>query len=392
MMDETLVNDLILRRKRVQEALCEAGMDGILLSAGVHLYYMTGRVFSGYYFLPSGDEPVFFVKRPVDLTGDRIFHIRKPEQMPEIFASNGWPLPERVLLETDEMSYNECTRLQSIFHFRTIGNATSWMRRFRMVKTPWEIVQIRLSAERHARLYARIQACYRQGMTDLQLQAAIEYQMRLLGSIGVFRVFGPDMNIFMGSLLTGDNAGEPSPYDFALGGGGQTPFCPVGANGSLLHDGMAVMIDMVGNYTAYLSDMTRVFSIGSLPELAYRAHQVALEIQNTIEATAKPGVACADLYNMAYSMVEKAGLTAFFMGTKQQAKFVGHGIGLEINEPPVFSPRSKELLEPNMTFALEPKFVIPQVGAVGIENSFLVTGTGIEKLTLFDENIMPLGG
>ncbi|MDR1456001.1 MAG: M24 family metallopeptidase, partial [Tannerella sp.] len=81
-----------------------------------------------------------------------------------------------------------------------------------------------------------------------------------------------------------------------------------------------------------------------------------------------------------------------FMGTRQQAKFVGHGIGLQINEPPVLTPRSEEALQPNMVFALEPKFVIPGVGAVGIENSFLVTETGLEKITLFEEDIIPMPG
>jgi Xaa-Pro aminopeptidase len=227
-------------------------------------------------------------------------------------------------------------------------------------------------------------------MTDLRFQIEIEHQMRLHGSIGVFRAFGANMNIFMGSLLAGGNAEAPSPFDFALGGGGQTALYPIGANGTLLKEGMAIMVDMAGNYTDYLTDMTRVYSIGDLPEVACRAHLVSLEIQYDIEASAKPGMACADLYNRAYAIVEKAGLTAYFMGTKQQAKFVGHGIGLEINEPPVMTPRSKEVLEPNITFALEPKFVIPKVGAVGIENSFLVTDTGIEKLTSFREDIIPL--
>jgi Xaa-Pro aminopeptidase len=198
------------------------------------------------------------------------------------------------------------------------------------------------------------------------------------------------MNIFMGSVLAGENAGIPSPYDFALGGAGLTAFCPVGANGTLLKEGMAVMVDMAGNFTDYLSDMTRTYSIGALPEQAYKAHKVAMEIQDTIEMIAQPGVACADLYNRAWSIVEKAGLTAYFMGTRQQAKFIGHGIGLEINEPPVMTPRSKDVLELNMTFALEPKFVIPRVGAVGIENSYVVTETGIEKLTVFREDVISL--
>ena len=89
-------------------------------------------------------------------------------------------------------------------------------------------------------------------------------------------------------------------------------------------------------------------------------------------------------------MVEQAGLEKYFMGTKQQAKFVGHGVGLEINELPVFTDRSKELLESRIVFALEPKFVLPEIGAVGIENTFLVTDGGVEKLTLFEEQIIEL--
>ena len=198
------------------------------------------------------------------------------------------------------------------------------------------------------------------------------------------------MDIHMGSILAGDNAEAPSPFDFALGGQGMDPSCPLGANGTILKEGTSVMVDMAGNYSAYLTDMTRVYAIGKLPELAYKAHQVSLAIQHEIENMARPGTPCADLYNLAFQMAEREGLADYFMGTKQQAKFVGHGIGLQINELPVLTPRSKELLEENMTFALEPKFVIPGTGAVGVENSYLVTNNAVEKLTLFEENIIQL--
>jgi Xaa-Pro aminopeptidase len=227
-------------------------------------------------------------------------------------------------------------------------------------------------------------------MTDIEFQIAIERQMRLNGSIGIFHAFGLNLTIFMGSVLAGSNAGAASPCDFALGGNGLTPICPVGADGTLLKEGMTVMVDMAGNFTPYMTDMTRVFSIGKLPEMAYHAHQVSLAIQEEIVQVACPGYPCADLYQIALARVEKEGLTAYFMGTGQQAKFVGHGIGLHINEPPVFTTRSNEVLLPDMAFALEPKFVVPEVGAVGIENSFLVTETGVEKLTLFEEGIIPI--
>ena len=390
MLDKKLIKDLFFRQQRLQKAIRKAGVDGIILSSDVNIYYMTGLVFSGYYYLPADDEPVFFVKRPDGLTGERIFSIRKPEQIPDIFTSKGWIIPKKILLETDIISYNECMRLQNVFGFNKIENATPLMRNIRMIKSKWEIGQFRLSAERHAATYSRIRDCFRPGMTDVRFQAEIEHQMRLHGSLGVFRAFGPNMNIFMGSVLAGANAEAPSPFDFALGGSGQTAFCPIGANGTLLKDGMTIMVDMAGNFTDYLTDMTRVFSVGKLPELAYKAHRVSIDIQYAIEDTAKPGTSCAELYDLALSIVKKERLTDYFMGTKQQAKFVGHGIGLEINEPPVLNPRSKEILEPNMVIALEPKFVITKVGAVGIENSFLVTETGLDKLTVFKEDIIPL--
>ena len=390
MNDSMPEGDWQTRAQKVQDVVREMGMDGCLLSVDVNIYYTTGQVFSGYYYLPAEGEPYCFVKRPNNLSGERIVSIRKPEQMADYFLSEGLPFPKKLLLETDEIAYNECVRLQTLFQMPAIGNATTLMRRVREIKTPWEIAQLRLSAQKHAEVYAKIPSCFRLGMTDIAFQIEIERQMRLNGSIGVFHAFGANMNIFMGSVLAGSNAEAASPFDFALGGNGQTPLCPVGANGALLKEGMTVMVDMAGNFTPYLTDMTRVFSIGKLPEIAYRAHQVALDIQEDLLQVACPGFSCAELYYKAFARVEKEGLTDYFMGTGQQAKFVGHGIGLQINELPVFTSRSNEVLLPDMVFALEPKFVIPEVGAVGIENSFLVTDTGVEKLTLFEEEIIPI--
>ena len=104
----------------------------------------------------------------------------------------------------------------------------------------------------------------------------------------------------------------------------------------------------------------------------------------------KPGVACSDVYNMAMEMVVENNMEDYFMGTTQQAKFIGHGVGLEINEPPVFAPRSREVLQKSMAIALEPKFVLPNIGAVGIENTYFVTEAGLEKATICEESIIVL--
>lgn len=383
-------NELELKWRRIQQAMRQEEADGCLLTMNMNLYYVSGQVFNGYFYLPAEGRPYWFVKRLTVPETNQVHVIRKPEQMPELFRDLNLAMPRKLLLEADELSYNECIRLQHVFRAEATGNASALIRHIRMIKTPWEIEQMRISARRHEAVYREIPACYRPGMRDVELQIEIEKRMRMHGSLGYFRAFGSNMDIFMGSLLAGENAGEPSPFDFALGGKGIHASGPLGANGTLLEEGTTVMADMSGNYTAYQTDMTRVFSIGKLPDRAYRVHRVALEIQARMERTAKPGVPCAELYRDALAMAGQEGLEDCFMGTRFQAKFVGHGVGLEINELPVLTTRSKDILQPGMTFAFEPKFVLAGIGAVGIENTFLVTDSGVEKMTLLDENIIEL--
>ena len=383
-------NELELKWRRIQQAMRQEEADGCLLTMNVNLYYVSGQVFNGYFYLPAEGRPYWFVKRLTVPETNQVHVIRKPEQMPELFRDLNLAMPRKLLLEEDELSYNEYIRLQHVFRAEATGNASALIRHIRMIKTPWEIEQMRISARRHEAVYREIPACYRPGMRDVELQIEIEKRMRMHGSLGYFRAFGSNMDIFMGSLLAGENAGEPSPFDFALGGKGIHASGPLGANGTLLREGTTVMADMSGNYTAYQTDMTRVFSIGKLPDRAYRVHRVALEIQARMERTAKPGVSCAELYRDALAMAGQEGLKDCFMGTHLQAKFVGHGVGLEINELPVLTTRSKDILQPGMTFAFEPKFVLAGIGAVGIENTFLVTDSGVEKMTLLDENIIEL--
>ena len=390
MIKQELIGDFRIKWNRIRENMLKEGADGCLLNVGINLFYTTGLNYNGYFYLPAGGEPWFFVKRPNGLTGDNIVYIRKPEQLPEVFAANGLKMPEKLMLEADELTYSEYMRLHSAFRPKETANATAMLRKIRQIKTPYEISETRRCAALHAAAYSEIAECFRPGMTDLQFQYEIERRMRIHGSLGLFRTFGANMDIFMGSILAGDNAQTPSPFDFALGGGGEDPSCPIGANGTPLLDGTAILIDMAGNFSPYMTDMSRVFAVGKLADEAYRAHQVALQIQSAVEEISRPGTPCADIYNISVKIAAQEGFSDKFMGTKQQAKFVGHGVGLQINELPVLTPRSKDTLEEGMVFALEPKFVIPQTGAVGIENTYLVTHDGIEKLTIFPEEIQQL--
>ena len=383
-----LLPELKLRRDKIRSLMAQQNIDAAIITCNVNLLYTYGQVVSGYLYLPLHAPARLFVKRPNTLIGEHVHVVRKPEQIIELLKENGLPMPQTIMLEGDELPYTEYMRLAGMFPEATVVNGTPLIRQARSVKTEMEVIMFRRAAAAHAKAYQQIPSVYREGMTDMELSIEIERLMRLQGCLGIFRVFGQSMEIFMGSVLTGDNAAIPSPYDFALGGQGIDPALPGGVNGTLLSKGQSVMVDLGGNFNGYMCDMSRVFSVGKLTDEAYAAHQVCLDIQEEVANMAKPGVVCEDLYNKAIDMVTKAGFADNFMGIDQKAKFIGHGIGLEINEAPVLAPRVKQELEPGMVFALEPKIVLPGVGPVGIENSWAVTAEGVEKLTLCNEEII----
>lgn len=359
--------------------------EACLITSSVNQYWLTGFIFDGYILVYAEGEPLLFVRRPTGLSGENIVGIRKPEQIPGRLREAGLQVPKQVLLESDTITLSAALRLQAALEMPEIKNISAAIRTLRSVKSEYELNQIRESAAIHTKVYELIPSLYRKGMTDLALQIEIERQMRLHGSAGIFRSFGENMDIFMGSMLAGDNAQAPSPFDYALGGEGITPLLPLGANGTKLSPGTTLMVDMAGNYRPNMDDMTRTFVIEHAPDIAYKAHQVSLDIVHTLEATTKAGVPCAELWHLAEKIVRENKLEAYFMGTAQQARFVGHGVGLEINEPPVLTPRSKEVLEPGMAIAIEPKFVLPGIGAVGVENTYIVHDDRLEKVTLYEE-------
>jgi len=378
------------RIDRLRQAMLQSELDGIVVSDNANIFYLCGRIFDGYAYISRDADPVWLVRRPVGLEGSGVVYIRKPEDIPSRIAERGMPMPHRLGVELDILSYNLATRLQSVFSDAATCDATAILRGLRSVKTPYEVELMRQSGLKHEAVYREIPGLYRSGMTDLELQIEIERLSRMEGCLGMFRVSGQSMEIFMGNVLTGSNADVPTPYDFAMGGRGTDPSLPVGASGETIMEHQAVMVDLNGNFTGYMTDMTRVFAVGELPQLAIDAHQCSIDICRMFEQMARPGVEAKYLYEMAADMVAGRGLEKYFMGHRQHAGFIGHGVGIEVNEWPVIAPRSRQILGEDNVIALEPKFVIPGVGAVGIENTYHITAGGAKSLTNAPEEILPL--
>ncbi len=377
-----------LRLDRLRSEMTAHDIPAVLISDLANLYYLTGRVFAGYIYVATEGMPVYFVRRPVGLGGDGVVYIRKPEQIAETIGLN---LPARVGLEMDLLSYSMVMRLsKALGQAITATDATPLMRAVRAVKTPMQQKMLRDSGIQQEYVYRQIPGLYHEGMTDIELQIEIERLLRRRGCLGQFRISGNSMELYMANILVGPNADNPTPYDFAMGGAGLDPSLPVGASGELIKEGEAIMVDANGNFTGYMTDMTRTFSLGSLPGLAMKAHQTSIDICREVAAAARPGTEARSLYTLAEKMAAEAGLAEYFMGHRQKAGFVGHGVGIEINELPVIAPRSRDIIAEGNVIALEPKFVIPGVGAVGIENTYIVGPESTVSITNAPEQIISL--
>lgn len=376
-----------LRFDKLRRQMEAEKTDAVIITDNADIYYLTGRVFDGYIYVTPEGIPIYFVRRPVDLEGDGVVTIRKPEEMAQTIGLNA---PHRIGLELDVTAWSVAQRLSKVFEGSEIVNFSPSMRQLRSVKTPAEIEKIRQSGIRQERVYRRIPHLYREGMTDLELQVEIERISRLEGCLGQFRISGDSMELYMGNVLAGDNADTPTPYDFAMGGEGLDPSLPVGCNGTIIRPGDTVMVDVNGNYTGYMTDMTRTFVAERTSELAEKAHQCSIDICHRMQADARPGAEARSLYATAEAMAREAGLERYFMGHRQKAGFVGHGVGIEINELPVIAPRSRDIIAEGNVIAFEPKFVIPGAGAVGVENTYCVGATGTECLTNAPEQLITL--
>lgn len=385
---------LDFRLSRIYSLMAKAGAASLVVSANANKFYLTGRIFDGWIIIDATRRDLhYFVRRQPQLSGEGVHTVHKPEEIPAVLADKGLSVSLPVALEQRETCYANVVRMAKALNanLAEIADADAILMAARAVKAPDEVQKIKECAASHDRVYSRVPHLYREGMDDVELQVEIERVSRLEGAIGIMRVSGDDMELNMGSVLVGANADTPSPYDFALGGAGSTPALPVGADGTIIQRGLTVMVDTNGDFNGYMSDMTRTFIVDDeLCDEARMAHQLSIDICRRLEKEARPGTPCSHLYEIAVAMAREAGMESKFMGHSHQAGFIGHGVGITINELPVLSPRSKDVLEENNVIAIEPKFVIAKVGAVGVENTYRVGPDGLERLTMCREELVSL--
>lgn len=384
-----LHNEFKHRIKKIRRAMEALKVDAVLATSSANLFYTTGGVCRGYFYIPLEGDEIFFTIPPSESDSPLNVSIRKPEQIVEKMKERSLKLPRRIGLEFDDLYYSEVERLKAVFDGCEYANGSTVFRTARMTKTDYEVKKMRIDGLKQSAVYSRIKRCYKEDMTDVEFQIEIEKILRQEGCLGFLRAAGSRMEINMGSVLAGPNADVPSPYDFSMGGEGTDPSLPVGASGVIMRHGMTVMVDMNGGFNGYQTDMTRCWSVGDPDQKTLRMHECSIMILRDLEQFVRPGVEISEIYRRAARMASDDGFAPYFMGHAHKVAFIGHGVGIELNEAPVIMERNKMLIEDGMTIALEPKFVIPEVGAVGVENTYVVRDTGLENLTDHPEALEP---
>ena len=239
-------------------------------------------------------------------------------------------------------------------------------------------------------MYAAVGDIIKEGMTEVEFAGLLEAHYRKNGHQGLVRIRSFNNDIFYGHIMSGPNVAVPSCNFGPTGGPGLSPSMPQGAGSKIIKRHEPINIDYVGVVDSYMVDQSRIFFLGEPPERFLKIHSVALAIQDALIEQGRPGTRAEHLYDIGVRMAAEAGLTEGFMGYPHPVPFVGHGVGLELDELPVIGKNSPYVLQEGMVMALEPKFILPGEGLAGIENSFVVTENGLEKLTKFDDAIQIL--
>ncbi|MEK6195707.1 MAG: aminopeptidase P family protein, partial [Deltaproteobacteria bacterium] len=231
----------------------------------------------------------------------------------------------------------------------------------------------------------------RDGVPEIEIAGILEAETRRLGHQGLIRMRLWGSELFYGHFMSGWSAAVPSSLASPTGGAAMSPAFAQGPGMKKIERGEPILFDYVFTFQGYLADHTRIYCLGQLPDNLVAAHETMLELQALIALEARPGKRAHELYDLALDFVTRKGYETLFMGgDDQRVGFIGHGIGLELDEFPFIAAGQKMTLQEGMIIALEPKLIFPGQGVVGIENTHLVTKDGLERLTRFDDGILTL--
>lgn len=295
-------------------------------------------------------------------------------------------------MEFDVLPVALFERYRKVWPMAEFSDATPLIRQVRMIKSHYEIHLMQDAADQVDKVYQRAKEVIRAGMTDIELAAELEYVARRHGHLGMIRMRVYNGEMVFGHTFSGSDSAVPAYTDTPFGGMGPSPSFGQGASYKTIGRNEPIIIDFAGNLDGYLVDQTRVFTIGGLSERLKKGFDDMLKVQELMKEIAIEGMAWGELYDRCHALACEMGYADSFMGAKgSQVSFIGHGLGVEIDEFPFIAKGFKDqTLQTGMAWAFEPKVVFPGEGAVGIENTFYLSHEGLKQLTHSDDALVVL--
>jgi Xaa-Pro dipeptidase len=380
----------------LQTALQSSDLDGAMILQPTDLFYYSGTIQQSHLYVPAQGPALLLARKSLERAQaespiDRILPLTSPKELPGILKVNDLPLPRSLGMELDVLPFNLFSIYQQVFDKTRISDLSPVIRMQRAVKSIYELTVMSQAGKLADQMMAHVAEVIREASTEIELAGLVEAFARKLGHQGVVRMRLWGNELFYGHLMCGPSAAVPSYLASPTGGSATTPAVAQGAGMAPIKPHEPILVDYVFAYNGYIADQTRIFSLGQLTDDLLQAHQAMLDIQAAIKQMAKPGVTAGQIYDTALEMAAEAGYADRFMGVgPQRIRFVGHGVGLELDEFPFLAQGQTMLLAANMVIAFEPKVIWPGRGVVGIENSHVVTAEGLSPLTTYPDEITRL--
>jgi len=377
-------------RKLLQQFIPQA--QGILVFSRLNIYYFTGSFASGVFWLPLSGEPVLFCRRgderaKIESPIKHIYSFRSYADIETILSALGCPLPELVAAEMNGLSWALSTSLIKHLATRQFVPADKIIGMCRAKKSEWELNILREAGPLHGKLLTQLLPPFlHDGISELEIGHKISELFYSEGHHGILRMENYGEEVFLGHISVGDSANYPSFFNGPVGLRGLHPATPyMGSAEVKWTTGKPLTIDNGFTLAGYMTDKTQVYWLGDkekIPVKAAEAHDFSIELQSHVAELLRPGILPSEIWDSCLAKVERSGWSDGFMGAGgNKVSFVGHGIGLAIDEYPVLAKGFDLPLEEGMTIAVEPKIGIPGFGMVGVENTFEVTKNGGKCLT-----------
>jgi Xaa-Pro aminopeptidase len=395
MLNDTFqIEELASRWDRCRKKLHEYAprARGVLIFSRLNIYYFSGSFANGVFWLPLDGKPVLFCRRgteraKIESPVNHIYSFKSYRDIRTILYDLNFPFPETVAAEMNGLSWALANSLIKHLSRHQFVSADKIISMCRAKKSDLELNILREAGAKHAKCMTRLLPPFlHAGISELEISHKIWELFFSEGHGGILRMENFGEEAFLGHISVGDSANYPSFFNGPVGLRGVHPATPhMGSAEAKWTSGKPLTVDNGFTLAGYITDKTQVYWLGakeSIPVKAKEAHDFCIELQEQIANLLRPGTLPSEIWNHCLAEVGGSEWEDGFMGLgKNKVFFVGHGIGLAIDEYPALTKGFDLPLEEGMIIAVEPKIGIPGFGMVGVENTFEVTISGGKCLT-----------